>query len=322
VRVLVVGATGQLGTAVVRKLTDRGVRVRACARPTSRYEHLKRDGIEIAFADLTDPSTLDSLCTNVDAVIATANAATPRMRADSFRAVDEEGYKNLIDACVRQRVGQFVYASIVAHPDLDALPLCRAKRITEARLRQSGLPFTVFRADAFMDVHFSMMGSDLPVQGAEAATVQRPFWFSTRFFQRIKHDMAQSGKAGVLGDGLARRTYISINDMAEFLVRGVGHPSATNAVFDVGGPEALSQKDVVRTFEKVLGKPLVAKPTPAAVFRIGRYLLAPFSPAAANIMGLNYVSTYVESVIDMRDTAPLFGVKLTSAEQFLRKRLG
>ena len=167
-----------------------------------------------------------------------------------------------------------------------------------------------------------MMGSDLPVRGAEAATVQRPFWFSTRFFQGIKDDMTQKGTAGVLGDGLARRTYVCIDDMAEFLVRGVGHPSATNAVFDVGGPEALSQKEVVRTFEKVLGKPLVAKHALAVVFRIARYLLAPFSPAAANIMGLNYVSTYVESVIDMTETAPLFGVELTSAEQFLRQRLG
>src|SRR5436190_9175348 len=206
VKVLVVGATGQLGSAVVRKLADRGARVRACVRTTSRYEHLKRDGVEIAFGDLTDPSTLDPLCANIDALIATANTATPRLRGDSFRAVDEEGYKNLIDACVRQRVGQFVYASIVAHPDLDALPLSRAKRITEARLRQSGLAYTVVRADAFMDVHFSMMGSDLPVHGAEAATVERPFWFSTRFFQTIKHDMAQHGRAGVLGDGEARRT--------------------------------------------------------------------------------------------------------------------
>jgi uncharacterized protein YbjT (DUF2867 family) len=291
-------------------------------RTTSRHEHLKRTGVEIAFADLTDPSTLDSLCANVDVVIATANAATPRTRADSFRAVDEEGYKNLIDACLRQRVGQFVYASVVAHPDLDKLPISRAKRLTEARLRESGLPYTVFRADAFMDVHFSMMGSDLPVQGAEAATVQRPFWFSTRFFQGVKHDMIQKGTAGVLGDGLARRSYVCIDDMAEFLVRAVGHPSSTNAVFDVGGPEALSQKEVVRTFEKVLGRPLVVKHAPAVIFRIGRYLLAPFSPAAANIMGLNYVSTYVDSVIDMTETARLFGVQLTSAEQFLRHKLG
>lgn len=215
-----------------------------------------------------------------------------------------------------------MYASVVSHPDLDKLPISRAKRVTEARLRGSGLSYTVFRADAFMDVHFSMMGSDLPVNGAEAATVQRPFWFSTRFFQGVKDDMTKKGRAGVLGDGLARRTYVCIDDVAEFLVRAIGHPSATNAVFDIGGPEALSQNEVVRIFEKVLGKPLVAKHTPAAVFQIGRYVLAPFSPAAANIMGLNYMTIRAESLIDTTETARLFGVQLTSAEEFLRKRLG
>ena len=223
---------------------------------------------------------------------------------------------------MRQRAGQFVYASVVSHADYDDLAIPRAKRLTEARLRESGLTYTVFRADAFMDVIFPMMGSDIPVRGAEAATVQRPFWFSTRFFENIKHDMAQKGVVGILGDGLTRRTYVCIDDMAEFLVRAIGHPSATNATFDIGGPEALSQNEVMHIFEKVLGKRLIAKHTPAMVFKIGRHVLAPFSPAAANIMGVNYAATYIESVIDMTETARLFGVDLTSAERFLRKKLG
>jgi uncharacterized protein YbjT (DUF2867 family) len=318
--VLVVGATGQLGSAVVGKLVERAIPVRAAVRKTSDYRHLERDGVDLAFADLSDASTLDPLCENVDAVIATANTATPREPHDSFRRVDEDGYKSLIDACVRRRVRQFVFASVLTHPDYDHLPLPHAKRVTEQRLQQSGMEYTIFRADAFMDVIFPMMGSELPLRGAQSATITRPFWFSTRFFQKVKHDMASKGEAGILGDGTTRRTYVCIDDMAEFLVRAVGHPRTRNAIVDIGGPEALSQLDVMSIYERVLGKRLTAKHTPAVVFRIGRSVLRLFSPAAANIMGVNYAATRLESVIDMTETAKTFGVTLTSAEAFLRHK--
>lgn len=319
---LVVGATGQLGTAVVRKLVERGMPVRALVRRTSSYEHLKSDFVELVFGDLRDRSSLNAPCENVDAVIATANAAVPRERGDSFKAVDDEGYRNLIDACVRSGVRQFVYTSVLAHPAYDRLPLPRHKRLTEQYLQNSGLEYTVLRADAFMDVIFAMMGSDLPLQGSEAATVERPFWFSKRFYDGIKQNIALKGEVGILGDGTTRRTYICIDDMAALLVMAVGHPRARNAIFDVGGPEALSQNDVLAIYQKVLQKPLTAKYTPAIVFRIGHALLKPFSPAAANIMGVNYAGATIDSAVDMSESARMFGVRLTSAEEVLRHKAG
>ena len=70
-----------------------------------------------------------------------------------------------------------------------------------------------------------------------------------------------------------------------------------------------------------MGKPLTARRAPAAIFRIGLSLLKPFSPAAADIMGINYLSATVDSVIDMEEMARTFGVKLTSAEEFLRGKM-
>ena len=56
--ILVVGATGQLGTAVVSKLVERGTSVRGLARPTSGYQHLECEGVELAFGDLRDEASL------------------------------------------------------------------------------------------------------------------------------------------------------------------------------------------------------------------------------------------------------------------------
>lgn len=317
---LVVGATGQLGAAVVRRLADEGRRVRALARTTSSYRHLEREGVELVFGDLRDPGSLLAACENVDAVIATANAAVPGQRGDTFKAVDGRGYRNLIEACERRGVRQFVYTSATAGPLDDRIPLLRQKRLTEKRLRESGLEYTIFRADAFMDVAFAMMGSGLPVKGAEAATVKRPFWFSSRFFNGVKDNIERKGEVAIPGSGAARRSFICVDDVAEFLVRAVGHREAHNAVFDIGGPEALSYNEVMKIYERVLGKPLRARHTPAVVFRMGLALLGPFSPAAADIMGINYLSATVDSVIATEETAKIFGVRLTGAEEFLRRK--
>lgn len=320
--ILVVGGTGQLGTVVVNKLVEAGKPVRVLVRKTSGYGHLMREGIEIVFGDLRNADSLDAACQNIEAVIATANAAVPREEGDSFKAVDDQGYENLINACLKQGVRRFVYTSVLSNPEYDRMPMPQQKRITEERLQKSGLEYTIFRADAFMDVVFPLMGSDIPLRNAEAPTVERPFWFSSRFFSSVKNNMAEKGEAGILGDGKTLRTYICIDDVAEFLVKAavVHPPEARNAIFEIGGPEALSQKEVMAIYEKILAKPLKARQTPAIVFKLGYVLLKLFSPAAANIMGVNYCAATMDSVIEMKETARIFDVKLTKAEEFLRRK--
>jgi uncharacterized protein YbjT (DUF2867 family) len=318
---LVVGATGQLGTVVTRKLRQQGKRVRAMVREGSSYTHLKRDGIELCFADLRDSNSLLAACDGIPTVIATANAAVPTATGDSFKAVDGDGYANLIAACLQKSVAHFVYVSAIPSPFDHKIPIFREKRITEQRLVESGLDYTIFRAESFMDLAFAMMGSDIPIRGAEAATIRRPFWFTSRFFNRIKQDIEQKGRANIPGSGTARHSFICIDDVAQFVTRSIELPAARNAIFDLGGPEALSYNDVVAIYEKLLGRRLRVHHTPASFFRIAMEILKPFSPAAADIMGINYLSATQSSEVDMKETAATFGVALTSAEDFLRKRI-
>ena len=320
--ILVVGATGQLGGAIVRRLAERGKPVAALARSTSNRAFLDRLGVEIRTGDLTDRSTIDAACRGIETIIATANAAVPSRKGDTFKAVDDLGYQNLIRAAKQNNVRHFIYTSALSHPDFDRLPIGRQKRLTEERLIDSGIAYTIFRAEAFMDISFPMMGSDIPVRGTEAATVQRPFWFTSKFFTSVKDGIAKTGVVGISGDGTTRHSYICVDDVAEFHVAAVDNPAARNRIFDIGGPEALSQNDIHAIFEKVLGTKLKAKHTPAEMFKIGSLVLRPFSAAAANIMGLNYHSAINSTQVDMSETAKIFGVRLTSAEEFLSRKAG
>src|SRR5437879_2458099 len=62
------------------------------------------------------------------------------------------------------------------------------------------------------------------------------------------------GAAQIFGTAKQPISWISLSDVAEFAVTCVGHAAARNALIGLGGPEALSPEDVVRTFEEVTGR--------------------------------------------------------------------
>jgi uncharacterized protein YbjT (DUF2867 family) len=180
--ILVVGASGQLGTAIVKKLTERQKRVIALVRPTATYQHLSSYGVEVRFGDLTDAENLKTVCQGIDVIIATANSVSPRQKGDTLKKIDVKGYFSLIDAANSAHVHHFIYCSAISFGELDDfVPISSAKRKVEKYLMQSGINYTIFRPDAFMDISFAFLGTDLPLQGAENATLNRPFKFSQTF---------------------------------------------------------------------------------------------------------------------------------------------
>ena len=320
--ILVVGASGQLGTAVVRRLASasNAEPVRAFVRPTSQAQHLRIPNVELAYGDLRNAASLTEACKGVDVVIATANTVAPRGRY-SFESVEGVGYRNIVAAAKQAGVKQIIYMSAPVTPNDDAVPTLRYKRLIERLLVDSGVPYTIFRGSLFMDDWFALMGSSIPLRGAASHTLERPFWFSRAFMMGTGHLIENQGIALVAGSGKARHAFIALDDVVEFIVKAVRKPDAASKIIDIGGPEILSWNDVVALFGRVLGKRVRAVHAPAEIFRLQQLMLNPFSPAAANLMGMNWTFATAESAYDMSAVGPSFGVRLTSAEQFLRTKL-
>lgn len=316
--VLVVGASGQLGSRVVAKLAAAGTSVRALVRPGSMHEWLRRRGVEFAVGDLTDATSIDAACAGVGAVIPTANGVVPGTRG-GFEAVEGTGYATLFDACKRHGVAQVVMVSVPAFPGDERVPTFRYKRLNEERLRASGLPYTILRAAPFMDDWFCFIGSRLPARGDPASLIHRRWGFLQTFMGAVGNLMERHGIALIPGATTTRHAFVTVDDVASFLVRSIGHAQAHNAVHEIGGPQVLSWDEVAALFAQVLGRPVRAVPTPAVVFRVQQRLMRPFSEAASNIMGLNWAVGH-ETLYDSRALAADYGITPTSAEQFLRAR--
>ncbi len=316
--ILVVGATGEVGTAVVRRLVAEDRPVRAFVRPTTDYDHLAALGVDLAFGDLRDPGSVRAACAGVETVVATATATVPR-RGDRFETIEGEGYATLIDACLDEGVEQFVFLSVPVSPFDEQVPTLRYKRLNERRLRESGLTYTIVRASLFMDDWLALVGSSLPVED-ESSTLARPFWFS-RLYRRLTGRLVEErGVALVPGSGETRHSFVAVEDVARFLVRCVGHSRARDRVVHLGGPAALPWDEVVDCFERVLDRPIRSIPLPDRALRVPHRLLGPVSEGAANIVGLLRFAGTTESAYDPNEGKDIMPGERTGVEAFLRAR--
>jgi uncharacterized protein YbjT (DUF2867 family) len=315
--ILVVGATGQLGTAVVRRLVAAGQPVRAFVRPGSRHEHLRMPGIELAYGDLRDAASVEAACRGARVVIASANAIVPEGRS-SFEAVEGRGYAHLIGACERERIEQFIFVSMPQTAHDAAVPAFRYKRLNEQRLQASTLPYTVLRPSLFMDDWFAFIGDASVARGAPGATIERRYWFLRVFISAVGGLIRRHGIALLPGSGRVRHAFIALDDVAAFIVEGIGREDMHRATFDIGGPQVLSWDEVIAIYSRLLGKPIRAISVPKGAYRVLRALLSPFSESASDIMGLNWLVGF-DTPYDASALAGRLGVQLTSAEQFLQR---
>ena len=318
--ILVVGATGQLGTAVTRQLVAAGQEVRILVRPGSRAEHLKASGVEVVEGDLRDFTSLNAACRDAKVVVATANAII-RPRGDNFEAVEGSGYRNLIEAAEQQGVQQFIFPSVPDWTGAEKIPVLKYKRLNEQRLQSSQLSHTIVRFSVFMDVWLALLGSHIPTRDAESATVERPFWFSRLYMGLVGGLIEKRGLAIVPGSGNARHAFITIDDAARFLVQVAGHPQAQRAIFHIGGPEVLSWNEALDLFEEVLGRKIRRVPFPAPVARVNRALLSPIAEGPANIMGMMATVGTQDSAYDRANAEPFLPQPMKTMRSFLEEKV-
>ncbi len=121
-RVLLTGASGFVGSAVLRQLLERGHEVRALVRPTSSRSNLMGLDVDAVEGDLLDPASLSRAGQGCRVFFHVA--ADYRLWARNpglLRRTNVEGTRNAMNAAIENRVDRFVYTSSVAtlglHPD-------------------------------------------------------------------------------------------------------------------------------------------------------------------------------------------------------------
>lgn len=188
-------------------------------------------------------------------------------------------------------------------------------------LQASGLNYTIVRLSVFMDVWLALLGSHVPMRGAEQPTVKRPFWFSQLFMAGVGGMVEGRGLALVPGNGKARHAFITVDDAARIMVACIGHAAAQNAVLHVGGPEILSWDEAVTIFGQAVGRKVRPIHLPVAVARVNQALLSPLGDGPANIMGMIRMTGASDSAYPTTDANRIFDGQMTTMREFLAQKM-
>jgi NADH dehydrogenase len=290
--VLVVGATGSVGSEICRRLVGKPTRglVRRTSDP-AKVAGLRKLGVELVEGDLKDRRTLDAACAGADAVISTASATISRQPGDTLQSVDLEGQISLVDAARAAGVKHFICVSAHLHPAIPT-PLQEAKAAVERAVRESGMTWTILQPTMFMEIWLSA-----------------PAGFDLVHYRAV-----------VQGTGRQKISFISYKDVAAFAVAALDNPRARNATLVLGGPEALSPLRVIMLFEDLTGEKFTLQHIPEEALQQA-FAAAP-DPMAKTFAGLGLLAARGD-VVDMTDVSRDFpDIQLTSVREYARTILG
>lgn len=142
-KILVIGATGFVGSAVAKQLQADGFTVRAFIRKEEKARQLLGDKVEIIVGNFTDKATLDMALAGVDAV----NLSAP-WQAEAQLARD---VTDILAKQGRRDVRVSYISGITVLPENSGYVMIDEKLKAEEILKQSGVAYTIFRPNWFMD---------------------------------------------------------------------------------------------------------------------------------------------------------------------------
>jgi len=222
--ILVAGGTGRLGTLVVQHLVDRGLDVRILTRDPARAAHLAGEHVSVVRGDVTDRDSLVSAMEGIAVAVSAVHGFTGP-RTNSPASVDRDGNANLVDAA-KAAGAAFVLISTVGAAADSPMELFRMKYAAERYAAASGVPTTIVRATAFLELWLDL----------------------------LNQTAARSGRPLVFGRGHNPINFVAVADVAALVEQVVIDPTTRGKILEIGGPENLSFDQLAQAVQIAAGR--------------------------------------------------------------------
>ena len=146
--ILITGATGRQGGAVVRHMLPKGWKLRALTRNAkgSAAQELSRQGVEVVGGDLEDPASLEIALRGAYGAYSVQDFWSVGAQREVLQG------KNLADAAKKAGVAHFVYSSVGGAERNSGISHWESKWEVEQHVRKLKLPATILRPAAFMEI--------------------------------------------------------------------------------------------------------------------------------------------------------------------------
>lgn len=216
--ILVSGATGQLGSAVVQQLLHLSAKKEFAifARDANKAAHYAAMGIPVRIGDFDDPSSLPAAFSDVHKLLLISSRAMNRA----------EQQKQVVDAAVHAGVQSIVYTSLAVQDikNSHVKSLMQSHFDTEAHILASGVNYTFLRNTMYADAMPEIIG---------------PLWH--------EHGISLPGGSGKVPYALRRE----IGEATANLLLQSGHEGKT---YDITGSAAYSYQDIAQALSQLVGQ--------------------------------------------------------------------
>jgi len=225
--ILVTGATGFIGRALVRQLSAVGLPLRTLIRPSPRTPRLPKGvPVEVAVVGLADVRGLRAALRDVDVVFHLAGAEWQGSQG-SLLTADIQGTENLAQAAADAGVERLIYVSHIGAARASGYPVFKAKGIAEENIRRSKVPYTIMRTSLVYgpEDHFTTNLARIlraapfvfPVPSG-GRTVVQPLW---------------------------------VEDLVMCMLWAMDNPETANQTYELGGSEFFTLRQILETIMDV-----------------------------------------------------------------------
>lgn len=306
-KVLVTGASGFVGQAVVRELIARGYHpvcvVRDIDKLRRAVEGAAASRYSTAMISLFDEPALAGAAAGATAVIHLVGIIIERRwRRQSFSRVHVESTQAVLSAARAAGVARFIHMSALG-TRADAVSLYhKTKWAAENAVRASGLAWTIFRP----------------------SLIHGP---AGEFMQLMRKFVAGAVPPVIpyFGSGECRIQPVSVRDVASCFVTAVGRDELAGKVFELGGPRAYSWREFYEVCRRLIPGACSLKPkvsVPLAVAKVIGAVGDRLDWASGLRFGIPFNLAQVqmsqeENVCDASVAEQAFGVKMRDFEQEL-----
>ncbi len=294
-RILILGASGYIGSKLVPRLLDQGYPVRCLVRDRKRAAAFAWSrSVELIEGDLLDPHSLHTACEQVSVVYYLVHSMS-NSSGDSAE-LDRQAARNLGTVAKRSGVTRIIYLGGLGRKNEEQSPHLRSRHEVGDVLRESGTPVTEFRAAVIV--------------GAGSLS-----------FEMIHH-LANRLPLMICPRWVVTRTQpIAVEDVLSYLIAATKMPESTGTIIDIGGPEILTYREMMLRVARALGLKRWLIQVPVLTPRLSSYWVGlvtpvPVKPARALIEGLRH-----ETICENDHARTIFDIAPISFDEAVREAL-
>jgi NADH dehydrogenase len=299
--ILVAGGTGFVGGGIVRELARRGNDVAVLTRDVEKARRCF-PGLDIRYrqGDVRDTGSLKTALQGVDVVAGCQQFPTSPIenpgRGYTFDEIDAKGTDHLVQAAKNAGVKRYIYLSGAGASADAKYHWFRAKWRAETAVRESGIPYVILRPSW--------------IYGPEDRSLNR--------FLRMARFLPFVPLIGAVGK--QRLQPVFIDDVVRAVAESADNTTADNQTFEIGGPEVLTMREIVRTALQVAGKRRLLLSAPKSVMKLAASILQfmpgrPLTPYAVEFITM-------DALADPAEVERKLGLKMTPLREALATYLG